>query len=77
MCKTDPMNEVSHNGDPLLDAIPSIKQKALRINLNENIAIGYSYFGGRSLVGESFYNPIGSQNRKKGPHAKQIFMRAY
>ena len=31
------MNEVSLNGDSHIEAIPTIKQKALRINLNENI----------------------------------------
>ena len=31
------MNEVSLNGDSQIEAIPTIKQKALRINLNENI----------------------------------------
>ena len=55
MCKTDPMNEVSHNGDPLLDAIPSIKQKALRINLNENIYGTFAEIGaGQETVRQFF-----------------------
>ena len=31
------MNDIIHNGDPKFDSTPTIKQKALKINLNDDI----------------------------------------
>jgi hypothetical protein len=49
------MNEVSLNGDSYIEAIPSIKQKALRINLNENIYGTFAEIGaGQETVRQFF-----------------------
>ena len=49
------MKEVSLNGDSLIDAIPTIKQKALRINLNENIYGTFAEIGaGQETVRQFF-----------------------
>ena len=49
------MNEVSLNGDSHIEAIPTIKQKALRINLNENIYGTFAEIGaGQETVRQFF-----------------------
>jgi len=49
------MKEVSLNGDSLIEAIPTIKQKALRINLNENIYGTFAEIGaGQETVRQFF-----------------------
>ncbi len=49
------MKEVSLKGDPLIEAIPTIKQKALRINLNENIYGTFAEIGaGQETVRQFF-----------------------
>ena len=49
------MNEVYLNGDSDLEAIPTIKQKALRINLNENIYGTFAEIGaGQETVRQFF-----------------------
>ena len=49
------MKEVSINGDSLIEAIPTIKQKALRINLNENIYGTFAEIGaGQETVRQFF-----------------------
>ena len=49
------MKEVSLNGDLLIEAIPTIKQKALRINLNENIYGTFAEIGaGQETVRQFF-----------------------
>jgi hypothetical protein len=49
------MKELSLNGDSLIEAIPTIKQKALRINLNENIYGTFAEIGaGQETVRQFF-----------------------
>ncbi|MFL2620511.1 MAG: TonB-dependent receptor [Flavobacteriaceae bacterium] len=49
------MKEASLNGDSLIEAIPTIKQKALRINLNENIYGTFAEIGaGQETVRQFF-----------------------
>ena len=49
------MKEVSLKGDSLIEAIPTIKQKALRINLNENIYGTFAEIGaGQETVRQFF-----------------------
>ena len=49
------MNEVFLNGDSHIEAIPTIKQKALRINLNENIYGTFAEIGaGQETVRQFF-----------------------
>ena len=49
------MNEVPLNGDSHIEAIPTIKQKALRINLNENIYGTFAEIGaGQETVRQFF-----------------------
>lgn len=49
------MDDVIHNGDPMLDSIPTIKQKALKINLNENIYGTFAEIGaGQETVRQFF-----------------------
>ena len=49
------MKKVFTNGDPFLEAIPTIKQKALRINLNENIYGTFAEIGaGQETVRQFF-----------------------
>tara|TARA_Y100000991_G_scaffold211304_1_gene193685 strand:+ start:7900 stop:9333 length:1434 start_codon:yes stop_codon:yes gene_type:complete len=49
------MKEVTLNGDSHIEAIPSIKQKALRINLNENIYGTFAEIGaGQETVRQFF-----------------------
>ena len=49
------MNEVSLNGDSHIEAIPTIKQKAIRINLNENIYGTFAEIGaGQETVRQFF-----------------------
>jgi len=49
------MKEVTLNGDSLIEAIPTIKQKALRINLNENIYGTFAEIGaGQETVRQFF-----------------------
>ena len=49
------MDDIIHNGDPMLDSIPTIKQKALKINLNENIYGTFAEIGaGQETVRQFF-----------------------
>ena len=49
------MNDVIHNGDPMLDSIPTIKQKALKINLNDDIYGTFAEIGaGQETVRQFF-----------------------
>ena len=49
------MKKAFTNGDPFLEAIPTIKQKALRINLNENIYGTFAEIGaGQETVRQFF-----------------------
>lgn len=49
------MDDIIHNGDPILDSVPTIKQKALKINLNENIYGTFSEIGaGQETVRQFF-----------------------
>ena len=49
------MNEVIHNGDPMFDSIPTIKQKALKINLNDDIYGTFAEIGaGQETVRQFF-----------------------
>ena len=49
------MNDVIHNGDPMFDSIPTIKQKALKINLNDDIYGTFAEIGaGQETVRQFF-----------------------
>ena len=49
------MDDIIHNGDPMLDSVPTIKQKALKINLNENIYGTFAEIGaGQETVRQFF-----------------------
>ena len=49
------MNDIIHNGDPILDSIPTIKQKALKINLNDDIYGTFAEIGaGQETVRQFF-----------------------
>lgn len=49
------MDDIIHNGDPILDSVPTIKQKALKINLNENIYGTFAEIGaGQETVRQFF-----------------------
>ncbi len=49
------MNDVIHNGDPMFDSIPTIKQKALKINLNDDIYGTFAEVGaGQETVRQFF-----------------------
>ena len=49
------MDDIIHNGDSKLDSIPTIKQKALKINLNENIYGTFAEIGaGQETVRQFF-----------------------
>ena len=49
------MNEVTLNGDSHLEAIPTIKQKALKINLNENIYGTFAEIGAGQETARQFF----------------------
>ena len=49
------MNDVIHNGDPKFDSTPTIKQKALKINLNDDIYGTFAEIGaGQETVRQFF-----------------------
>ena len=49
------MYDVIHNGDPMFDSIPTIKQKALKINLNDDIYGTFAEIGaGQETVRQFF-----------------------
>ena len=49
------MDDIIHNGDPKFDSVPTIKQKALKINLNENIYGTFAEIGaGQETVRQFF-----------------------
>ncbi len=49
------MDDIIHNGDPEFDSVPTIKQKALKINLNENIYGTFAEIGaGQETVRQFF-----------------------
>jgi len=49
------MNDIIHNGDPMFDSIPTIKQKALKINLNDDIYGTFAEIGaGQETVRQFF-----------------------
>ena len=49
------MDDIIHNGDPKFDSIPTIKQKALKINLNEDIYGTFAEIGaGQETVRQFF-----------------------
>ena len=54
------MNEVSLNGDSHIEAIPTIKQKALRINLNENIYGTFAEIGAGQETARQFFRVGGA-----------------
>ena len=54
------MNEVTLNGDSHLEAIPTIKQKALKINLNENIYGTFAEIGAGQETARQFFRVGGA-----------------
>ena len=54
------MNEVSLNGDSHIETIPTIKQKALRINLNENIYGTFAEIGAGQETARQFFRVGGA-----------------
>ena len=54
------MNEVPLNGDSHIEAIPTIKQKALRINLNENIYGTFAEIGAGQETVRQFFSVGGA-----------------
>ena len=54
------MNEVYLNGDSHIEAIPTIKQKALRINLNENIYGTFAEIGAGQETARQFFRVGGA-----------------
>ena len=54
------MNEVSLNGYSHIEAIPTIKQKALRINLNENIYGTFAEIGAGQETARQFFRVGGA-----------------
>jgi len=62
------MDDIIHNGDPILDSVPTIKQKALKINLNENIYGTFSEIGAGQETVRQFFRVGGAS----GTIAKSI-----
>ena len=54
------MNEVTLNGDSHLEAIPTIKHKALKINLNENIYGTFAEIGAGQETARQFFRVGGA-----------------
>ena len=62
------MDDIIHNGDPILDSVPTIKQKALKINLNENIYGTFAEIGAGQETVRQFFRVGGAS----GTIAKSI-----
>ena len=54
------MNKVPFNGDSHIEPIPTIKQKALRINLNENIYGTFAEIGAGQETVRKFFRVGGA-----------------
>ena len=65
------MNEVSLNGDSHIEAIPTIKQKALRINLNENIYGTFAEIGAGQETVRQFFR-VGGTVRNRFRHGQWL-----
>ena len=66
--------EIKLKGDKVIDNIPSIKQKALRINLNEHIYGTFAEIGaGQETVRQFFRAGGGSGTIAKAMSASPVF----